>query len=114
MLVTSYALIGQMAVYLVNRELENRMRTLSFPAETLTRAPARDAQTALTRALPMLRHGFPEFEMLATGELPFRYPPDAKLTAPPEPWTNPTGLITAPAVNPAHPHPPTHYHHSHT
>ena len=43
MLVTSYALIGQMAVYLVNRELENRMRTLSFPAETLTRAPARDA-----------------------------------------------------------------------
>ncbi len=35
MLVTSYALIGQMAVYLVNRELDNRMRTLSFPAETL-------------------------------------------------------------------------------
>ena len=28
MLVTSYAVIGQMAVYLVNRELENRMRTL--------------------------------------------------------------------------------------
>ena len=68
MLVTSYALIGQMAVYLVNRELENRMRTLAFPAETLTRAPARDPQTALTRALPMLRRGFPSFEMLATGE----------------------------------------------
>ena len=94
MLVTSYALIGQMAVYLVNRELENRMRTLSFPAETLTRAPARDAETALNRALPMLRHGFPEFEMLATGELAFRYPPDAKLTAPPEPWKNASGLIT--------------------
>ena len=60
MLVTSYALIGQMAVYLVNRELENRMRTLSFPAETLTRAPARDPQTALTRTLPMLRRGFPD------------------------------------------------------
>ena len=94
MLVTSYALIGQMAVYLVNRELENRMRTLSFPAETLTRAPARDPQTALTRALPMLRRGFPEFEMLATGEQTFRYPPDAKLTAPPEPWKNASGLIT--------------------
>src|SRR5271157_2552098 len=94
MLVTSYALIGQMAVYLVNRELENRMRTLSFPAETLTRAPAPDTQTALTRALPMLRHGFPEFEMLATGAQTFRYPPDAKLTAPPEPWKNASGLIT--------------------
>jgi phosphoserine phosphatase RsbU/P len=94
MLVTSYALIGQMAVYLVNRELDNRMRTLSFPAETLTRAPAPDTQTALTRALPMLRHGFPDFEMLATGEQTFRYPPDAKLTAPPEPWKNASGLIT--------------------
>jgi phosphoserine phosphatase RsbU/P len=94
MLVTSYALIGQMAVYLVNRELENRMRTLSFPAETLTRAPAPDTQTALTRALPMLRHGFPDFEMLATGQQTFRYPPDAKLTAPPEPWKNASGLIT--------------------
>jgi sigma-B regulation protein RsbU (phosphoserine phosphatase) len=94
MLVTSYALIGQMAVFLVNRELENRMRTLSFPAETLTRVPAQDAQTALSRALPMLRHGFPEFEMLATGEQTFRYPPDNTLTAPPEPWKNASGLIT--------------------
>ena len=94
MLVTSYALIGQMAVYLVNRELENRMRTLSFPAETLTRAPARDPQTALVRALPMLRRGFPSFEMLATGEQPLRYPPDSTLAPPPEPWKNASGLIT--------------------
>src|ERR1035441_5976759 len=72
MLVASYALIGQMAVYLVNRELDNRMRTLLFPAETLTRAPARDPETALTRALPMLRRGFPAFEMLGTGEPQFR------------------------------------------
>jgi sigma-B regulation protein RsbU (phosphoserine phosphatase) len=94
MLVTSYALIGQMAVYLVNRELDNRMRTLLFPAETLTRAPARDPQTALTRALPMLRRGFPSFEMLATGEQTFRYPPDSNLSSPPEPWKNASGLIT--------------------
>src|SRR6185369_7622101 len=94
MLVTSQALIGQMAVYLVNRELENRMRTLTFPAETLTRAPARDPQTALVRALPMLRRGFPSFEMLVTGEQPFRYPPDSTLAPPPEPWKNASGLIT--------------------
>ena len=94
MLVTSYALIGQMAVYLVNRELDNRMRTLSFPAETLTRAPARDPQTALTRSLPMLRRGFPSFEMLASGEQTFRYPPDSNLSSPPEPWKNASGLIT--------------------
>jgi len=50
MLGTSYAIVGQMAVYLVERQLDNRMRTLSFPAEALTRAPARDPQTALTRS----------------------------------------------------------------
>ena len=94
MLVTSYALIGQVAVYLVDKELGNRMRILGFPAETLTRAPARDQQTALTRVLPMLRRGFPTFEMLATGEQQFRYPPDSTLTAPPEPWKNASGLIT--------------------
>jgi len=94
MLITSYALVGQMAVYLVDRELTNRMRTLLFPAETLTRAPARDPQTALTRALPMLRRGFPKFEMLVTGEQEFRYPPDSKLSAPPEQWKNASGLIT--------------------
>jgi phosphoserine phosphatase RsbU/P len=94
MLVTSYALIGQMAVYLVKTELDNRMGRLAFPAEMLTRAPARDPQTALTRALPMLRRGFPKFEMLSTGEQQFRYPPDSTLSAPPEPWKNTNGLIT--------------------
>src|SRR5450432_789963 len=44
MLVTSYALVGQMAVYLVNQQLYNRIGTLNFRAEALTRAPARDPQ----------------------------------------------------------------------
>jgi sigma-B regulation protein RsbU (phosphoserine phosphatase) len=94
LLVTSWALVGQIAVYMVDRELTNRMRALAFPAETLTRAPARDPQTALTRALPMLRRGFATFELLATGEQEFRYPPDSKLSSPPEPWKNASGLIT--------------------
>src|ERR1035437_6357960 len=93
-LVTSWALVGQMAVYMVTRELDNRVRTRDWPAETLTRAPARDPQTALTRSLPMLRRGFSKFEMLATGEQVFRFPPDSKLSAPPEPWKNASGLIT--------------------
>jgi len=37
-LVTSYALVGQMAVYLVNLALENRARTLSVRAESLFRS----------------------------------------------------------------------------
>ena len=94
MLGTSYAVVGQVAVYLVNRQLDNHMRTLRLPAEAMTRAPARDPQTALNRWLPAIRRDFPVFEILATGEVPFRYPEDSKLTPPPEPWKNTSGLIT--------------------
>ena len=70
-LATSYALVGQMAVYLVNAELANRARTLSIRAEALTRAPARDPQVAMTRALTGLQRAFPSFQILATGEQHF-------------------------------------------
>src|SRR5213079_971804 len=36
--VTFHAVIGQMAVYLVNTELNNRMRSLSFPADSIVNA----------------------------------------------------------------------------
>ena len=94
MLVTSYALVGQMAVYMVQKDLDTRTGTLRFRAEALTRAPARDPQRALQRALIGLQNNFPVFQMLATGEQQFRFPPDAKLTAPPAPWKNASGLVT--------------------
>jgi len=94
MLVTSYALVGQMAVYMAQKELDNRMARLAFPAEMLTRAPSSDPQASLSRTLPMMRRVFPQFEMLATGEQHFRYPPDSTLAAPPEAWKNSSGLIT--------------------
>src|ERR1019366_9143557 len=73
MLITSYALVGQMAVYMVTKELDNRMARLAWPAEMLTRAPTSDPATSLARALPMMQRDFPQFEMLATGEQHFRY-----------------------------------------
>jgi sigma-B regulation protein RsbU (phosphoserine phosphatase) len=94
MLGTSYAVVGQVAVFLVNRQLDNHIRTLRMPAETMTRAPARDPQTAMNRWLPAIRRSFPSFEMLVTGEQEFRYPENSTLTAPPEPWKNTSGLIT--------------------
>src|ERR1039458_4341167 len=68
MLVTSYALVGQMAVYMVQKDLDSRMDMLNFRAEAMTRAPAGDPQVALQRALSGLQHSFPAFEILATGE----------------------------------------------
>ncbi|MCX6626643.1 MAG: SpoIIE family protein phosphatase [Candidatus Solibacter sp.] len=97
MLVTSYTLVGQIAVYMVQKDLDNRISTLKLRAEALTRAPARDPQRAMQRTLSQLKSSFPVFEMLSTGEQEFRYPPDSKLSAPPElPGTskNESGLIT--------------------
>ena len=94
MLVTSYALVGQMAVYLVNTELANRARTLAIRAESLTRAPARDPQVAMTRALSGLQRNFPAYQILATGEQHFTYPEGAQIAPPPEQWKNASGLVT--------------------
>jgi sigma-B regulation protein RsbU (phosphoserine phosphatase) len=93
-LVTSYALVGQMAVYLVNLALDNRARTLSIRAESLTRAPARDPQVAMTRALSGLQRSFPTFQILATGEQQFTYPEGAQIAPPPALWKNASGLVT--------------------
>src|SRR5262249_2994743 len=46
---TSYAVVGQTAVYLVNTELHDRMRALNIPAFAMSRVPSRDSQTALAR-----------------------------------------------------------------
>ena len=94
MLVTSYALVGQIAVYMVQKDLDGRINTLRLRAEQLTRAPARDAVSALERTLNGLKSTFPVIEVLATGEQPFRYPADSNLSAPPEAWKNKKGLIT--------------------
>jgi len=91
---TSYAVVGQTAVYLVNTELKNRMRTLNIPAFAMSRAPSRDAQTALMRYEEILNDRFPGFEILSTGENPFRYPTTSTLETPPEPWKNTIGLVT--------------------
>src|SRR5664279_3669622 len=94
MLVTSWALVGQIAVYMVQKDLDSRVDMLRFRAEAMTRAPARNPEVALQRALSGLRHSFPVFEILATGEQQFRYPADSKLPPPPEAWKNTSGLVT--------------------
>ncbi len=102
MLVTSYALVGQIAVYMVQKDLDSRMDMLNFRAESLARAPAQDPQRGLQRALTGLRRSFPVFELLATGEQPLRYPPDSKLSPPPEAWKNTSGLVTKKGPNGDH------------
>src|SRR5215472_15352891 len=79
-----YAVIGQMAVYLVNTELNHREDALMRQAEALARVPAADPERAIGRAAMMTRNVFPDFALLVTGpDRTLRYPPDLVLTQPP-------------------------------
>ncbi len=88
--ITAYAVIGQVAVYLVNTELQHRMNSLVFPAEALTRSPE---EVAANRFVPMLQRSFPALEMLINDGSKFRYPENSGLTAPPPAWKRASGLI---------------------
>jgi sigma-B regulation protein RsbU (phosphoserine phosphatase) len=89
-----YAIIGQMAVYLVNTELSHREDFLVRQAEALARVPAGDPERALGRAAMMVRAVFPDFQLLVTGpDRALRFPPDTPLTQPPGKWQRAHGLI---------------------
>jgi sigma-B regulation protein RsbU (phosphoserine phosphatase) len=85
----AWFLLGQMAVYLVDTELNARERTLFFVAEALLRGTVPD-QTVLNR----VHRSFPDFEMLSTGQSQSRYPSDAKLSPLPPAWKNGSGLLS--------------------
>jgi sigma-B regulation protein RsbU (phosphoserine phosphatase) len=89
-----YAVIGQMAVYLVNTELNHREDGLMRQAEALARVPAADPERALGRAAMVVRNVFPDFQLLVTGpDRTLRYPPNATLVQPPAAWHRAHGLI---------------------
>ena len=58
---TALVVVGQMAVYLVYTDLTNRMRLLTFPANNLVRAPARDPQAAMNQTINQVRRALQGF-----------------------------------------------------
>jgi sigma-B regulation protein RsbU (phosphoserine phosphatase) len=90
---TANAVIGQMAVYLVNTELNHREANLLRPAEVQARVPAETPERALSRFAAQLRNAFPAFELLISGSVDVRYPANSNLTAPPPAWNRASGLI---------------------
>jgi sigma-B regulation protein RsbU (phosphoserine phosphatase) len=91
--IAGYAVIGQMAVYLVNTELTHRVNGLLRPAEALARAPVGDPEQTLRRFVPMIQNGFPQFELRINGHEDLRYPPESQLEPPPPAWKRTSGLI---------------------
>jgi sigma-B regulation protein RsbU (phosphoserine phosphatase) len=83
-----YVVIGEMAVYLANHELDSRLSQVHRQASGLARVPPRDPESSLRRTAEFLHHSFPEFELTASGANVLRYPPETSLGEPPSAWRN--------------------------
>ena len=81
-----YVVIGQMAVYLVNKELESRETQLLRSAQVLARFPVINADVTTNRTAELIHHNFPEFDLLVSGEHELRFPADSNLAHPPDTW----------------------------
>ena len=86
--IAAWAIIGQMAVYLVNTELNHREAALLRQAEILARFPIRDPEATISRFAMATRTVFPNCRFRLTGHDDLRYPVDAELDHPPEAWKN--------------------------
>jgi sigma-B regulation protein RsbU (phosphoserine phosphatase) len=91
--IAAWALIGQVAVYLVTTELSHREAALQRQAEFLARFPMRD-DVAMSRFENALRNVFPDCQLRVTGSENLRYPTDTTLEQPPAEWKRTNGLIT--------------------
>ena len=89
----TYFVAGQVAVYLVQSELDRRIAALAGPAQFLLRAPV-SAYAGFTQDFrPMLGGRFPSLQLLITGERHFQYPQGSSLTQPPAGWGDYSGMV---------------------
>lgn len=86
-------LAGQIAVYLVNAELERRMVSLQGAARTLARVPPDQRATVLNRISFMLQDRFPGVEAEIFDGRHVVFPEAATVTRPPEGWGQADGLV---------------------
>jgi sigma-B regulation protein RsbU (phosphoserine phosphatase) len=91
--IAGWAVIGQMAVYLVTTELNHRQNSLMRQAEALARVPVRDPEITLSRLSTIMRNVFPDFELVMSGREDLRYPANSTLIHPPSGWPRASGLI---------------------
>lgn len=93
MAIASWAVIGQMAVYLVDSELNRRISFLTGPVEGLLRLPGTNPQAFAAQFAPIIQRRFPTFEMRIRGEHDIRFPTDSTLDGPPPAWKEANGLV---------------------
>jgi sigma-B regulation protein RsbU (phosphoserine phosphatase) len=91
--IAATAVVGQMAVYMVDNELQRRIASLTGPVEGLIRFLGAERGVSAAEVAPAIEARFPHFEMLISGRTEERYPPQSALMPPPEEWQHANGLV---------------------
>jgi len=91
--VTTYFVTGQMAIYLVNSELERQVGTLRGAAESVLRVPQDRRLAAIERLGAYFEERFPNFEIRSDQAETYVYPADASLTKPPASLSDNAGIL---------------------
>ncbi|MCX6610436.1 MAG: SpoIIE family protein phosphatase [Acidobacteria bacterium] len=91
--VTTYFVTGQMAIYLVNSELERQVGTLRGAAESVLRVPPERRLASIERLGAYFEERFPNFEIRVDQADTFIYPEDASIEKPPASLTDNSGIL---------------------
>jgi sigma-B regulation protein RsbU (phosphoserine phosphatase) len=92
-LVSTYGLTGQVAIYLINSELDRRTNILKGSAATILETPAERRSEAILRTQNFTQHFFPAIEILVRDGAEYRYPASSTIAAPPAGWKDANGII---------------------
>src|SRR5580658_3132398 len=92
-LVSAYGLTGQIAIYLINSELDRRTGILRGSAATILEAAPEHRPEVILRTQDFLQRFFPATEILLRDGGEYRYPSSSTIAAPPAGWKDANGII---------------------
>ncbi len=92
-LVSAYGLTGQIALYLINSELDRRATILRGAAGSIAEAPAERRPEVMARTYGFIQRFFPSPEILVNDGGEHCYPVSCGIGAPPAGWKDTHGII---------------------
>lgn len=88
-----YAMLGQMAIYMVLSEFERRTAMVVATARHLAEDGTPERIRAFSQSIPMLSGRLPGLEIRVDGTSQFRYPEDSQMGPPSSTWGDAGGLF---------------------
>ncbi len=88
-----YAMVGQIAIYMMTSELERRSALLVSTTIWIAERAGEDRISAIGRAYPVLASRLPELAFHVSGSRDWRFPAEAEAEAPPPEWGDAGGLV---------------------